>query len=460
MDEIKRLMQERKDALAAAKALKDAAAEEDRELTAEEFEQIEKHAARAAELRDEIAAAEEAYQKQMAVLASLEAENAWEHETQEPIVAVSPTAKPKSQPKIVGGEGAKEFRSFGEYLHNVQQAATDPKAGGDLTRKIQASISGLSTAVDSDGGFLIPDEFSNRILKIAHEGGEVLSRVQKITLSGNTLKIPRVDESSREAGSRWGGVRGYWTAEGGTPTASDPKFGQVELNLKKVACVGYVTDEQLEDYAATGSILEQAFAEEMRFKVEEAIMVGDGSGKPLGMTNANCKIEVSAETNQTADTVWGPNIVKMWARLWARCRKNAVWYISQDVEPYLWGLTLEGRWGSASTDVDGVPLYYPAGSITNQGEYGLLMGRPVVPIEYCPVVGDAGDVILCDPSQYLFASKGGVKADRSMHVRFLYNEQTFRTTYRVDGQPWWGAALTPFNGGDTVSPIITLAARA
>ena len=47
----------------------------------------------------------------------------------------------------------------------------------------------------------------------------------------NSMLYNAVDESSRADGSRWGGIQGYWMAEGGTITASSSDFRQVELSL-------------------------------------------------------------------------------------------------------------------------------------------------------------------------------------------------------------------------------------
>ena len=44
-----------------------------------------------------------------------------------------------------------------------------------------------------------------------------------------------------------------------------------------------VTDELLADAGALENILSQAFAEEIGFKLDDAIINGDGAGKPLGV---------------------------------------------------------------------------------------------------------------------------------------------------------------------------------
>ena len=114
---------------------------------------------------------------------------------------------------------------------------------------------------------------------------------------------------------------------------------------------------------------------------------------------------------------------------------------------------------SVAVGTGGVPVYLPATGASQSG-YSTLFGRPVVPIEQCSTLGDAGDIILADMSQYWAIDKGGVNQASSMHVQFLTDETAFRATYRADYRPMWTSALTPFKGSNTLSPFITLAARA
>ena len=91
------------------------------------------------------------------------------------------------------------------------------------------------------------------------------------------------------------------------------------------------------------------------------------------------------------------------------------------------------------------------------------MGRPVFPIEQCASVGTVGDIIFVDVANgYVVAEKGGIQADMSIHVQFVYDESVFRFVMRVDGQPVRASALTPYKGGagSSQSHFIALATRA
>ena len=363
----------------------------------------------------------------------------------------APTNGPKPIIEIGDGPADRGFESFGEQLIAVHRAEVagyrDPRLGEE-----ERAVSGHSEGVPADGGFLVQSDFASEIFKIAHDEAEFLSRCRKTPVKGNGLTMNVVDESSRATGSRWGGVQAYWKPEAGTATAKKVKFAQMEWKLRKLIAVYYATDELIEDQNALGAIATQAFAEEIAFMVDDSIFRGDGAAMPAGITGAACFIDVAIETGQVADTVVFENLVKMWARLHARSRKNSVWLINQDLLPQLMLMTLDIGTG-------GVPVYMPAGG-ASAAPYGTIFGRPVLENEFSPVVGDANDIVLADFSQYQVIHKGGLKSAVSAHVKFLEDEMTFRFTYRIDGQALWKSALTPFSAGDTQSPFVGLAERA
>ena len=340
----------------------------------------------------------------------------------------------------------KRFNSFGEQLMAVYRAAApDGKVDSRLTTR---AALGLNESLPSDGGFLVQKDFVLELLKRTYETGILASRVRRIPISTNSngLKINAVDETSRANGSRWGGVQTYWENEAEQIVASKPKFRTMDLSLKKLTGLCYATDELLQDAAALESVIRQAFAEEFGFKIDDAIINGTGSGQPLGILNSDALVKVPKDNGQT-DIITVENLLNMWARLWARSRSNAVWFVNQELEPILYTLKVGDK-----------PVYIPAGGLS-EAPYATLLGRPVVPIEQCSQVGEVGDIILADMSQYVLIDKGGINAASSIHVRFLYDENVFRFIYRVDGQPLWNKPLMPYKGSGAISPFVALAKR-
>ena len=365
----------------------------------------------------------------------------------ERMMAMEPMVK-EEMPEVKASpeEDKKGFRTFGEQLMAAYRAAMP---GGKIDERLTTrAASGLNESNPSDGGFLVQTDFVSELLKRTYETGILASKVKRIPIStnANSLKINAVDESSRANGSRFGGVQTYWEGEADEIAGSKPKFRVLELSLKKLTGLCYATDELLQDATALESVIREAFAEEFGFKIDDAIIRGTGAGEPLGILNSQALVTVAKEANQT-EVIKVENLVKIWNRLWPRSRANAVWYINQEVEPYLYTLK-----------IGDTPVYVPAGGLSEK-PYGTLFGRPVVVLEQCSAAGDLGDIILLDPTQYLLIDKGGIKAASSIHVRFLYDENVFRFIYRVDGQPIWNKVLTPYKGSATVSPFVTLAKR-
>jgi HK97 family phage major capsid protein len=345
------------------------------------------------------------------------------------------------------------FKSFGEQLLAVHNAAKNHVV--DERLNIVATIQGQNESVPSDGGFLVQRDFNQEILRRSFDVSALASKVRRIPISANAngLKINALKDDSRATGSRFGGVQVYWPAEGGTiSNAGALQFRQIELDLKDLAAVVYATRNILQDTTALTALMMEAVPAEIAFTVDDSIIWGSGTGRIKGFMTTGCKVSITKETGQAARTIVYENIQKMWARMWSRSWANSAWYINQDCMPQLNAMSLVIGTG-------GVPVYLPPGGLS-QSPFGTLMGRPVIPLEYCETLGTEGDIILADLSQYIMIDKGGIDTASSIHVEFLTAQECFRFIYRVDGQPIDNKPITPYKGTATQSPFVTLANRA
>jgi len=346
-------------------------------------------------------------------------------------------------------EAKRPYANVGEQLVDVVRAERTKRPSERLL-ELSAAASGASEGVPADGGFLVQQDFSTQLLDKAYDTGILARKVTRIPISANSngIKLPSVDETSRATGSRWGGVQVYWAAEADAATAKKPKFKRIDLELKKLIGLFYATDELIQDAAALSGVANKAFPEEFGFVLDDSIIRGNGAGQPLGIYNSSPLVAVAAEAAQTATTVVAANVVKMFARMPARLLGGAEWFVNQDVLPQLPLMTIGQQ-----------PIYLPPTGFKDAPVNGTLLGRPVNVIEQCETLGTQGDIMFANLGEYITIDKGGINADSSMHVRFLNDEMTFRWTYRVDGQPAWSSALTPYKGSNTLSPFVVLAAR-
>ena len=343
------------------------------------------------------------------------------------------------------------YKHAGEFYKDIFKVGRDRDY--DRAPKLK-SVSGMSEGLDSEGGFLVPIEFRNQLLEKMHAASQIASRCWNLPMQGNTIEIPYINESNRGATYRGGGVRVYRLAEGAHYTTTKTSFGKLALRLKKLGGLAHVTDELNDDNSiSVAAILERLIGTEMAWVTDNEILFGAGGSEMVGVHTAPCQVAVAKQTGQAADTIVTENIDNMWAQLWAPSRGNAVWLINQECLPQL--VALERSSGTSSTLV-----YTPPGGVS-QAPYGTIYGRPVLEIEQMKTLGDAGDIMLCDFSHYVYATKGGLKASQSIHLRFDYDETVLKFVLRNDGAPWWSNYLTPASGSTKyLSPFISLAERA
>lgn len=354
----------------------------------------------------------------------------------------------------------KRFSSLGDFFGAVIRAGI----GAGIDQRLQygevemRAPSGSSTLLPSEGGFLMQAEDAGFLTRKAFDTGLLASRCRRVRLgpASSGIKLKLIDETSRVAGSRHGGVRFYRANEAETVTSSKLKFRDFKLDLEKLFAIYYVTDELLRDSVALEGIITDQFVAELAYQLDADIMEGTGVGQPLGISKSPSLVSIAKESGQTAATIVYQNIVKMWARQWNPGVSNAVWTTNQDAIPQIFLL-------NTKSDGSGWPIFLPPGMQVAPGVvapmHGTLLGQPLVRLEQCESIGAKGDIYNLDLSEYMLIDKEDMQQDSSIHVRFLYDEMTLRFIYRNNGAPLWNKAMTPAKGSNTVSPFVTLDAR-
>lgn len=338
------------------------------------------------------------------------------------------------------------FSTLGEQLREIVRAARFSGNGPDERLvKInemheRASTLGGSEMVPSDGGFLIQPEFSGEIVRRMYNTGDIFKLCTQFGIKGsNAFSFPQFDEGSRQNGSRLGGIQTYWVNEAqevkppasiiGIEKSLKPTFNKTVITAEKLAGFLYLTDELDKDTDALGSWATYAFSQELMFAVENCIINGTGAGQPLGVMKAPCLLSIAKESGQAAGSVVSANFGKMLAAFWAKSYNSsgAIVIYNQQLLTQLTSLTtVVGAAGSESN----LWQWAPFGD-----EPDRLGGFPAFMSEYCQNPGTPGDIILADFSRYALAIREMMRAEVSIHLRFLQDENAFRFIMRIGGQP-------------------------
>jgi HK97 family phage major capsid protein len=340
------------------------------------------------------------------------------------------------------------FKSFGEFATAIVKNTVHGALDDRLTFNAAAPSTYGNEAAGADGGFLIPPEFSKQIFTLSLNDDALLPLTDNTDVSGNSMVFPK-DETTP-----WGtdGIRAYWQAEASAATATKPKLGTSILRLHKLLALVPLTDELVSDTNALDSYLPGKVSDSIRWKVNEALLLGNGNGQPLGAFNSGAAVVQAKETvvAQSANTVVLLNVTNMVARLIPGGFARAVWLITPDALPSIFGLTTS----------NGFPLWMSNNQGAQGSPYGTLLGRPIIVSQHAAAFSAQGDISLIDMSYIRSITKaGGIQTATSLHLYFDADATAFRATFRVDAQPKIAAPVTQAKGSNTLSPFIQLAAR-
>jgi HK97 family phage major capsid protein len=222
----------------------------------------------------------------------------------------------------------------------------------------------------------------------------------------------------------------------------------MELNAKKLTGLIRFSSELNADVPGGIAQIENLCGKGLAWYRDKAFLKGTGSGEPMGILNSNCLVSVAKATGQAADTIIYENLVSRMSRMFAGSLANSTWVAHQSTIPQLLTLSMP-----VGTGGDHVPV------MTESNGGFQILTRPVIFTEKMEPLGDKGDIMLTDFSQYVCGLREGMRFDTSIHVAFETDEILSRIIERHDGQPLWDSALTLEDVSTTVSPFVTLNER-
>lgn len=269
----------------------------------------------------------------------------------------------------------------------------------------------LTIGTDSEGGYLVPDEFERTLIEALEEENIMRQLAKVITTSSGDKKIPVVASKGTAA----------WVDEEGAIPEDDDAFGQVSIGAYKVATMIKVSEELLNDSIFNlESYIAREFARRIGAKEEEAFLVGDGSGKPAGIFDDTHGGEIGVTTS-TAN-IKMDEIFDLFYSLKSPYRKRAT-FITNDATVKKIRKLKDGQ---------GQYLWQPS---VKAGEPDTLLNRPVRTSAYVPTIEPGAKVIAFgDFGYYWIADRQGRAFQRLSELYAATGQVGFRATQRVDGK--------------------------
>ena len=351
------------------------------------------------------------------------------------------TAADRKDYRSLYGVDDSEFR-WTDRESTFFQALFSGRYHPDLTKRA------MNETVPSSGGFLVPVEYSEKIHNVSLENELVMPKATVIPMKSNAIKLPAV-EIGDHSSNLYGGFTASYKAEAATLTEANPTARQMELNLNKLTGFLRFSNELMQDAPNGEQQILDICGKGLAWYRDKAFLKGTGAGQPLGILNSGCLLAQAKETGQAADSIVYENLTGMLGKLYPGSFNNSVWICHQSTIPALLGLSQSVGTGGST---------YPVLQ-ESSGKFKMLT-RPCIFTEKTEPLGDQGDILLADFSQYIVGLRAEMRIDLSQHVYFTTDEGAARLIERHDAQPLWGEALTLEDGSTEVSPFVTLAERA
>ena len=305
-----------------------------------------------------------------------------------------------NQPNPKADGDAKQGRASDEYKRAFWNGMRNK-----MSYEVQNA---LSIGTDSEGGYLVPDEYEKKLVQALEDEVFFRSLANVIKTSSGDRKIPIVTSRGEAA----------WIDEGGQFPESDDSFGQTSIGAYKLATMIKVSDELLNDSVFNiENYISKEFARRIGTKEEEAFFVGDGKGKPEGLFG-------SADLGVTAATVsiTFDDVMDLFYSLRAPYRKKATWLLNDSTVKAIRKLK----------DGNGNYIWQPS---VRDGEPDRILNRPYRTSIYVPELA-AGNRVMAfgDYSYYWIADRQGRSFKRLNELYATTGQVGFLASERVDGK--------------------------
>ena len=336
-------------------------------------------------------------------IARLERQEALDAELNRPVNKPL-TGKPGGRADADGGED-KTGRASDDYRKNFWNAMRSKVPMPGVTNALQIGT-------DSEGGYLVPDEYERTLLEALEEENIFRQMAKVIKTSSGDRKIPVV--ASKGTAS--------WIDEEGAYPESDDSFGQVSIGAYKLGTMIKVSEELLNDSVFDlQSYISREFARRIGAKEEEAFFTGDGKGKPLGVLAAAGGAETGV-TAASATAVTADELMDLYYSLKSPYRKKSVWVLNDSTIKAIRKLK----------DNNGQYLWQPS---LAAGTPDMILGRPIKTSAYMPAMAaGAKTIAFGDFSYYWIADRQGRSFKRLNELFAATGQVGFLASQRVDGK--------------------------
>lgn len=339
-------------------------------------------------------------------------------------------------------------------------SAVNPRNEGMQPLRTQMA-NAMSERVPAEGGALVPEVLRSDLLMMVLEHSIVRQHAHIVPMDSLRVPFPMIDDVTHSgAASVFGGLTAYWTEEAAALTSSAPAFGRITLQAEKLTAYTDIPNELLQD---AGPLLEDwiqsTWPTALAWFEDDAFINGTGVGEPQGLLLAPAAIRVPVTS---VNKIYLADVITAYARILPQSLRSPglCWLAAPDVKPQLQQMALTAQSATSNVQPVAPPAWFVSGNAIS-GTPDTLFGVPVCFSEKMPSCSSSntttpGGLTLVDLGFYLLGERSEMRIAVSEQYKFANDLTSYRIIERCTGRIWQQSALTPRNGGATLSPVVKI----
>lgn len=229
---------------------------------------------------------------------------------QDKLAEIEALQKAAPDPKKDAGSGDQKMKYFYEWCRKGDKASPD-------------AIKGLTSTVDTEGGYLAPDEFNREIIK-------------GLTVSSPIRSVSWVKQTSAKASKfpkRTAQFSATWVAEVGTRSETTGlAYGLEEIPNHELYAYVPLSQEELEDSAFNMEAeLRSEFIEQFAVAEGTAFCTGSGSGRPQGLSIGITDTMKVTGSDTSTSLVTDTDLIAMYFKVKQGYARNGTFFANRNV---------------------------------------------------------------------------------------------------------------------------------
>lgn len=295
-----------------------------------------------------------------------------------------------------------------------------------LSSKGQIIGKSLNTISDTEGGFLVPEEFVASVIEYDTPQNMILPMATVVPMSSNKIKWPKLQQrvGTPTTANFFGGIVMTWAEDNASISETEPKFEDFVLETHKLSGLTKIDNSLLADSAINlANFITVLYRNAINYTLEDAMLAGNGVAKPLGIfVDPGINLVVRQQSNLVSftDALALKTAVPSYLR-----GTNTVFLGSSEITQQL----------RDERDTNNALILRERYSEVGEGTFTTLMGHRYVEADgKLPSLGNKGDLSFGNWTHYWVGMRQDTSIASSSERYFEEDRTAMRVITRADGR--------------------------